>query len=123
MKLYDLRLRGSGFTLGTIVNDKDHDMFRELIDYWQQKDTNQDALVPIQFKLHEFNPPSEFNINYTEERIAILSDWLIKEGYATKKDDTFCLTWKTIEVLEKTIAKDRELSESGFYCCPCRGFC
>ena len=113
MKLFDLRLRGSGFTLGTIVNETDHDYFRELLMYLQGTAVSEDAEVPDSFELLP-------NDAFSKERCDALSKWLISEGYATKERYyQYTLTSKTFDVFEKTIARDKELSESGFYtgCC------
>lgn len=113
MNLFDLRLRGSMYTLGAVVNETDHDHFRELLMYLQGIAVNEDVEVPDSFELLP-------NDAFSKERCDALSKWLISEGYAAKVSDSlYVLTSKTFDVFEKTIAKDKELSESGFYtgCC------
>lgn len=112
MKLFDLRLRGSGFTLATVVNDNDHDRFRDLIAYWQDNTKDKNSEVPVTFELL---PTDYYPIAFCE----IVSAWLIKEGYATKEGTHHTLTKKTLDVFEKTIEKEKELTESGFSCRPC----
>lgn len=113
MNLFDLRLRGSMYTLGAVVNKTDHDHFRELLMYLQGIAVNEDVELPDSFELLP-------NDAFSKERCDALSKWLISEGYATKERDyQYTLTSKTFDVFEKTIARDKELSESGFYtgCC------
>ena len=43
MKLFDLRLRGSMYTLGAVVNETDHDYFRELLMYLQGTAVSEDV--------------------------------------------------------------------------------
>lgn len=112
MKLFDLRLRGSAFTLGSVVNDNDYERFRELISYLQYTADNENAEVPIKFDLI----PIEY---FSLEKCEKISNWLLHEGYATKKGSEHTLTQKAFDVFEKTIEKDNELSASGFSCCPC----
>lgn len=119
MKLFDLRLRGSGFTLGTIVNETDHDYFRKLLMYLQGNADNEDAEVPDSFELLP-------NDAFSKERCDALSKWLISEGYAAKVSDSlYVFTSKAFDVFEKMIAKDKELSESGFHtgCCFSGSYC
>ena len=115
MKLFDLRLRGSGFTLGTIVNETDHYKFRSLISYLQSTITDKNAEVPVDF---DFMPTEHFSL----EECADISKWLLSQGYAKREGVKYTLIAKTFDVFEKTIAKDNELSKSGFHCCPCHMF-
>lgn len=98
MKLFDLRLRGSNYTIGTLVNDEDHFNFRSVIgDLQGQNLDNEEVEVPVSFKLDE---------DETKEKI---TEWLLREGYATLSGDEFTFTEKAIQLFAKIIAKHEEL--------------
>lgn len=118
MKLFDLRLRGSGFTLGTLVDSTDHTNFRELISYLQC-DANEDDELSTSFKFEVKVPKKACCPVLFESELERLKSWALEQGYCTEQDDVLTFTEKAITIFQKTIEKDNELSESGFHCCPC----
>ncbi len=122
MKLFDLMLRGSGFTLGTLVNDIDHDNFRKLIDYLQCG-ANEDSEVPSEFKFENKDSVVRYTYPlYTDSDFEQLGIWAVNEGYCTKNGETFSFTEKAIDVFCKTIEISKELPKSGLSYCPCHYF-
>lgn len=118
MKLFDLRLRGSGFTLGTLVSEEDHMNFRELIGFLQCNANKEDELQQS-FKFEEKVTDNPCARILNEAEFQRLTTWAVDNGYCTQKDDILTFTEKAISVFEKTIEKDNELAKSGFSCCPC----
>lgn len=101
MKLFDLRLRGSFFTLGQVVNETDHFKFRELIGYLQdgaiQGKTqthmieyyNLDMILSIGYRVK-----SNKGVIFRKWANKVLKEYTLK-GYAVNQ--------KRLEYLEKTI--------------------
>ena len=118
MKLFDLRLRGSGFTLGKLVEEKDHFKFRELIAYLQCN-ANEDDELQTSFKYEKKVAKNACSPIMDEAEFASLKAWALEEGYCTEQDDVLTFTEKAMTIFQKTIEKDEELSASGFHCCPC----
>jgi len=121
MKLFDLRLRGSGFTLGTIVSNTEHDNLRLLIDYLQCN-ADKEAELPESFIAEKKDAIEVWHSGYSVEDVIAIGQWLVENGYCTEQDGTYTFTEKAIQVFEKTIQIDNELSESGFRNVPCCAF-
>jgi hypothetical protein len=122
MKLFDLRLRGSWFTLGTIVNEHDHFMFREVI-FFLQYIFDKDAQLPQSFAFQRKKFEHGRKLILTKKRFDQIKRWAVSNGYCTADGDTLTFTEKALDVFQKTIARDEELSKSGFSYCPCAHGC
>jgi len=118
MKLFDLRLRGSGFTLGTIVNPEEHTRFRMLIGYLQCN-ADEEAEMPTSFVAQEKRVSEEWKFSYSVEGAKEIGEWLVENDYCTEQDGVYTFTGKAMQVFEKTIEIDNELSKKGFSYCPC----
>lgn len=118
MKLFDLRLRGSGFTLGTIVSYEEHMHLRTLIDYLQCN-ADEESEMPTSFLAQEKQTSDEWRTSYSVEDAKEIGQWLVKNEYCTEEDGTYTFTEKAMQIFEKTVQIQKELSDKGFYYCPC----
>ena len=120
MKLFDLNLRGSGFTLLPFVNDEEHTKFRALISYLQCGE-DEKAEVPKKFTFD----PKEVDFCksvpwFENETLEELGEWLVSSGYCTFEDTTYTFTEKAYSVFEKWAGENKRLLDEGFHYCPCQ---
>lgn len=119
MKLFDLRLRGSVFTLGTVVSDTDHHMFRKLIDYLQCGANEEDEVPNVFFFTNKCDVKRDTFPLYQESDYEELGKWVLDEGYCTESGGQYTFTGKALDVFQKTIDVDEKLAATGFSYCPC----
>lgn len=118
MKLFDLRLRGSAYNLGKVVNEIDHRGFRNLIDYLQCGAEETDEL-PISFELLEKMGIGKYDMEYSykEEKLEEISDWAVSNEYCLREKNVLKFTDKALQVFEETLKIDRESTDTGGCCC------
>jgi hypothetical protein len=134
MKLFDLELRGSMYTLGMVVSAEDHLMFRSLIGNLQSKVLKEIApelKLCDKFKLvgedarkrDEVEIPEKFQLivdnNERCEEYSKIKLWALNEEYCVEEagTDFLVFTNKAMEVFEKAIQLEKGNENKSNGCC------